>query len=266
MLPFNPESLIAQSGVHYLTGFRGAMAKGGYCGFHEHAAMELVYHPDGVGVTRAFGGEPLSYGPGTLVVYPRGCRHDEKVFESGSDFCVQIEVVVSGGDTGAAVVLPSIGRFVREEMASLSLGGGGLDGASASTLNLRAIALLSAVRDEMRKPRSPGAAAQSADDYVRQATRLMEESPERYKTTAEIAKAVGVSPDYLRHLFTSSVSGATLSQTLARIRLCRAQALLANSPLPLKAIAASCGYANERHLCAVFKRLTGSTPGSVRSR
>jgi AraC-like DNA-binding protein len=41
--------------------------------------------------------------------------------------------------------------------------------------------------------------------------------------------------------------------------------LLENSTLPLKAIADGCGFASERHLCSIFKKLRGVSPGAFRA-
>jgi transcriptional regulator GlxA family with amidase domain len=48
------------------------------------------------------------------------------------------------------------------------------------------------------------------------------------------------------------------------VQLDRAQHLLADTALPLDAVAARAGFRDGRYLCAVFARTLGLTPGEYR--
>lgn len=91
---------------------------------------------------------------------------------------------------------------------------------------------------------------------------------EKYATIdclEEVAQAIGVSHDRLRHVFRSRY-GVGLLKFLQQIRLERAAYLLTHSTLPLKNICGLCGFANERYLCSAFKQWAGQTPGDFRAK
>jgi len=81
----------------------------------------------------------------------------------------------------------------------------------------------------------------------------------------DVAEHVGVSHDHLRHLFIKA-RGRSLIRHLNEIKVARAKILLTNSPLPLKQIAATCGFKDEYYFSAVFRRLTNLSPGLYRNK
>ncbi|MCK6486741.1 MAG: helix-turn-helix transcriptional regulator [Planctomycetes bacterium] len=82
-------------------------------------------------------------------------------------------------------------------------------------------------------------------------------------SVAAAAQALGTSPDHLNHLFRRE-RGYGPRTAIALARIDRAKLLLREGRLPLQAVAEAVGYATARHFCAVFRRLTGATPGSFR--
>jgi AraC family transcriptional regulator len=82
-------------------------------------------------------------------------------------------------------------------------------------------------------------------------------------TLAQVARAVGVHPVYLGQIFRQEF-GETLGEYLNRIRVHAAAGLLANSDLPLSAVAANLGFYDQSHFTRVFRQLTGATPGTFR--
>jgi AraC family transcriptional regulator len=83
-------------------------------------------------------------------------------------------------------------------------------------------------------------------------------------TLARVARAAGVHPVYLGHIFRQEF-GETLGEYLNRIRVRAAAAMLANSDLPLSAVAVDLGFYDQSHFTRMFRRLTGATPGTFRS-
>ena len=49
-------------------------------------------------------------------------------------------------------------------------------------------------------------------------------------------------------------------------RIERAREMLARSALPIKAVAAECGFSDQAHLTRVFAATTGETPAAFRRR
>jgi AraC-like DNA-binding protein len=84
-------------------------------------------------------------------------------------------------------------------------------------------------------------------------------------TLARVARAAGVHPVYLGQIFRQEF-GETLGEYLTRIRVRAAAAMLANSDLPLSAIAIDLGFYDQSHFTRVFRQLTGATPGMFRSK
>jgi AraC family transcriptional regulator len=83
-------------------------------------------------------------------------------------------------------------------------------------------------------------------------------------TLARVARASGVHPVYLGQIFRQEF-GETLGEYLNRIRVHAAAAMLANSDLPLSAVAADLGFYDQSHFTRVFRQFTGATPGTFRN-
>ena len=83
-------------------------------------------------------------------------------------------------------------------------------------------------------------------------------------TLARVARAAGVHPVYLGQIFRQEF-GETLGEYLNRIRVRAAAAMLANSDLPLTAVAVDLGFYDQSHFTRVFRQLTGATPGTFRN-
>jgi len=78
-----------------------------------------------------------------------------------------------------------------------------------------------------------------------------------------VAGAAGVHPVYLGHVFRQEF-GETVGEYLNRIRVRAAAERLANSTLPLSAIALDFGFYDQSHFTRVFRQFTGATPGAFR--
>ena len=233
------------------------------CLMHDHPVMELVYHPTGSGVTGLADGSALAYDPDTVVLYTSHMAHDQTPSEIGADVCVHLELTPSLEKRlpAAAAFAPSGDPYVGEEFWSLSRTPPGIGPGLQAVLDLRVSALLLRL---LVSGKSPGQEADPQAVHVRRARRFLRDHFARSPDVAEVAKHVGVSPDYLRHTFRQRMH-TTLNKELTRIRLERAKELLRHSRLPLKDIAAQCGFQNDRYFCTRFAALTGLTPGGFRN-
>ncbi len=63
----------------------------------------------------------------------------------------------------------------------------------------------------------------------------------------------------------STPTVSTFHQYLTRVRLDHARDLLLHNKLPVKAIAAACGYETQSHFGAVFRRHCGLSPAAYRA-
>ena len=79
-----------------------------------------------------------------------------------------------------------------------------------------------------------------------------------------LADLVGLSPKHFARAFKQS-TGVPPHQWLIARRVERAQALLRSTPMSLSEVALNCGFADQSHFTATFRRVTGNSPGRFRS-
>ncbi len=233
------------------------------CPMHDHAVIELVYHPTGQGATSLADGTTLSYGAGGVVLYSAHVAHDQTPNQPGADVCVHVQVPapVAKLFPPAAYYPPVSDPYVGEEFWSLSRTPPQTDASLGAVLDLRVTALLlrlhvaASIRDQ---------AGDLQSVYLQKARQYLREHFATMPDVAAVAVHVGVSEDYLRHLFQKR-EGSGINQALTRIRIERAKELLRHSRLPLKAVAEQCGFQNERYFCTRFATLAGLTPSEFRN-
>jgi len=79
----------------------------------------------------------------------------------------------------------------------------------------------------------------------------------------DLARVAYVSRFHLIRMFKQTY-GETPYQRVARLRIQRAQRLLATSDTPITQIALNCGFTNQTHFAAAFRRLVGLSPTAYR--
>jgi AraC-like DNA-binding protein len=82
-------------------------------------------------------------------------------------------------------------------------------------------------------------------------------------TLAELAAAAGVAPDHLSRLFRTEVGAPPLT-ALRLLRIHRATVLLLESTMTVKQVSLECGFENEYHFSAAFKKIVGTSPQTFR--
>jgi AraC-like DNA-binding protein len=85
------------------------------------------------------------------------------------------------------------------------------------------------------------------------------------KTLREVAEAIGVSYDHLRHAY-KELRSKNLVRYLNEVRIDRARTLLVHSRFPLKQVATMCGFRDEYYFSTVFRQFAGVPPGRYRAR
>lgn len=81
----------------------------------------------------------------------------------------------------------------------------------------------------------------------------------------EVAAACGMHPNHVSRLFTTHL-GESFNAYLSRVRMQLATELLAEYDLPIKVVAARCGYAQPEYFATVFKRVYRLSPRGYRER
>jgi len=79
----------------------------------------------------------------------------------------------------------------------------------------------------------------------------------------EVARACGLSPSRLGELF-RDCTGDSPRAWLEHTRLTHGRSLLLTTGLPVKLVAAACGYTDQRHFATRFRRLFGMSPSACR--
>jgi AraC family transcriptional regulator len=113
--------------------------------------------------------------------------------------------------------------------------------------------------------------ARSADDthgsnapnWLRTVRQSLRDSYLQAPGLAAMAAIAGVHPVHLSREFHRHF-GMTVGEYIRKLRIEHAFQLLSNSELPLAAVAAACGFSDQSHFCAVFKKHSGTTPAKFR--
>jgi len=99
--------------------------------------------------------------------------------------------------------------------------------------------------------------------YVSALIALMETAFSRPLTAEALARYAGLERTYCARLFQRE-TGIGMKEYLTRLRVTKAQALLRETQLTVKAVAESVGYPNEEAFSKRFKQVAGVTPSSYR--
>jgi AraC family transcriptional regulator len=101
------------------------------------------------------------------------------------------------------------------------------------------------------------------DRRIRLAVELMHAHMNRDLSLEEIASAAHLSPFHFARLF-KKLTGATPHAFLASLRAARAQALLAQTDIPITEVGARVGYMSSSHFAKAFRQATGISPRAYR--
>ncbi|GAA5009588.1 helix-turn-helix domain-containing protein [Actinopolymorpha pittospori] len=98
---------------------------------------------------------------------------------------------------------------------------------------------------------------------VAHARRLLDADPALRLRLADLAGAVGLSPAYLAELFTAQL-GTSPARYQRRLRLHRAEMLLAETDHSVTQIAVELGFSSAQHFATAFRAESGRTPREFR--
>lgn len=101
------------------------------------------------------------------------------------------------------------------------------------------------------------------DEAVARAVRFIREQAGGNPYVDDVAKAAGVSLSALQARFRSTL-GRTMLEEIQRVRVARAQRLLADSTLPMSVVAERCGFPNSQRFSVLFRQVSGLSPSAYR--
>jgi AraC family transcriptional regulator len=113
---------------------------------------------------------------------------------------------------------------------------------------------------------SPGAAIGQgglAPWQARKISALVEAKLEYGVRTPELAASAGLSSSHFARAFRAHF-GRSPKQYILEKRVARAQRLMLERGSRLSDVAGACGFADQAHLCRVFRRLVGASPHAWR--
>ncbi|MDL5048663.1 helix-turn-helix domain-containing protein [Oscillatoria amoena NRMC-F 0135] len=105
----------------------------------------------------------------------------------------------------------------------------------------------------------------SRDDRIEEALEILGESFTEKHTVESLARRVGLSPSRFAHLFKEQ-TGQSVIDTVIHLRLAEACKLMEFTSLPIKSIAAQCGFQNAYYFSRIFKEKHIRSPKAWRQK
>jgi AraC-like DNA-binding protein len=232
---------------------------------HTHAFHELGHVVEGE-AWWTIGGRRLRLRAGDVVWVPAGALHREDTTAGhdatlawvGFDFDIPCRLPPTRrrlAGLGARGEVTRLYDLIQREQSSTALGA-----RERAALALRELLILYA----RAVPRTADAAPATRAGLIAGAVaHSLQENLAAPLSLAALARYHGVTPAHLARLFQRE-RGLTPCAFLRQARLDHARALLHDTNLPLKAIAAACGFTDAPHLSHAFKAATGTTPARWR--
>ncbi|MBV9923781.1 MAG: helix-turn-helix transcriptional regulator [Acidobacteria bacterium] len=173
-----------------------------------------------------------------------------------ADMVVTFRERAARNDARLARLARDLGEELREEAAGQEVVVGALVEQALVQLLRRYANLRRSARLELSR-------AGLVDRRIRLAVELMHAHMHRDLALEEIASAAHLSPFHFARLF-KKLTGATPHAYLASLRAARAQALLAETDLPVTEVGARVGYMSSSHFARAFRQATGLSPRAYR--
>lgn len=230
-----------------------------WCGWHEHPHVELVLHRGGPGIIRFEDGREEQVSSGCWTMTPPNFKHDVFARHHHDDLCLMVDVGVRRPLPHRGVFRPALAPYLAEEMAEL-VHAPARNRLALARRNFRAANLILAMFDGGEAEETAtvrGRHWEPIDDYIRR-------NLARRLTAETIGAALELNGDYLRHLFKRE-TGQTLADYVLELRIAKAEEMMGTTTLPLKTIAAECGFAGESYFSSAYRRLRGQPPSAYRA-
>jgi AraC family transcriptional regulator len=236
-------------------------AEGVSLGRHCHANAYLTLVLSG-NYTEKYAHGESQWGEGALHLLPAGERHENEFATTVRVLRVKIEpaAVQRLGDEPVRLLSRPreisgplsawlANRMIREFMAQDDIAPLAMEGV-----------LLEVLAEGARSSEGHGSGAPS---WLRRVREWLEDSYLQAPGLAALAAVAGVHPVHLSRQFHKHYH-LTIGEYIRNRRIERASELLSNSELSMTEIASACGFSDQSHFCALFKKHSGITPAKFR--
>lgn len=238
---------------------------------HEHAVWEFYLQAHGVSRWSAGSGDALVLRPRHFLAAPPRTRHGMTARPSARHhfFYAALDLPAAAAGTPELLGPWRPGRRVHVEQA------GALEAPFRQLIRevtvarahqaagVRAALRLLLVEATRLCGADPGVSLVGAHPGVERVRALLDQHYDRAWSLAELGRAAGLSPNHLVEVFRRDV-GVPPHRYLLAARVARGRELLAQTDLPVTAIAVELGFSSSQHFARAFRRLEGRTPGEHR--
>jgi AraC-like DNA-binding protein len=237
-------------------------AEGVSLGRHCHANAYLTLVLAG-SYREVYEDREFHWNEGALHLLPAGARHENHFATAVRALRVKIEpqaIERLGDDSRQALSLPhEITGPLSSWLASRML----REFRSQDDVALLAIegVLLEMLAESARS--SGEGSETSAPGWLRRVRESLDDSYLQAPSLAALASIGGVHPVHLSREFRKRYR-VTIGEYLRKRRIEYASGLLSNSGMPMAEIASTCGFSDQSHFCALFKKYSGMTPAKFR--
>jgi AraC family transcriptional regulator len=230
---------------------------------HCHADSYLTLVLSGTYKER-YSGREFEWQEGALHLLPAGEHHENQFLTAVRLLRVKIEPVALerlGEEQARCLAEPReitgplskwlANRVLHEFMAQDEI----------ATLAMEGV-LLEILAESARS--SDDAHASSAPNWLRRVRESLEETYIEGPALVSLAALAGVHPVHLSREFHRHYH-MTIGEFIRKRRIDHASKLLSNSDLSLAEIASACGFSDQSHFCALFRKHSGMTPAKFRN-
>jgi AraC family transcriptional regulator len=234
---------------------------------HDRATFAVILE-GGFDLTLATGGvgdRTIACPAGTVLTQPAGERHANHIASEGAQGVVlQPDTATGALPARCLALLDRINHFRDGPIAAAARG---LARELAAPDDVTPLAIeglvLEILAEAARLDQRIGLRHRELQKWLIRATELVHTRFREHLRIDEIADAAGVHPAHLAAVF-RRVHRMPLGSYVRRLRVDWAADRLIGTSMPISAIAAEAGFADQAHLTRWFRRVTGVTPAAYR--
>ncbi len=253
--------LLSNCKFTYEIGWNYVLEVDNKCKLHNHSTIEIVYHKKGTGVVTMKNKTEQFFIPGSIEIYPPNLFHTQTMHKKGDEICIHIGVdkkISSIWDF--PMYFSNISdTFIRNDLIELSKFQKIDTPFQQLILDSKVTTLILIFINRFFKEKHNLKSKKQTSIYTEKAHKYILYNYNKIKSLSEVGKKVGISNDYLRHLFKSEYN-ISMKEFLISTRIEKSKSLLQYSTLPLKIIADMIGFENDRYFCTCFKKIENKTP------